>query len=680
MRTAPGFGLIAANVVNLVLLLLLFFTTYVRKIQQHPVVIVLLGLAIPRSIVAALPAFFFDELKYQLPFRLDSRFERAKEGYQNTWLARYCAGQGIAMYYFLTAQAFFAISFTVPMLLIAMRSPKLWKNREHVKLPSKYLLCAVPFIWALPVVVHAIPTIMHNRRTGYPSIYYTPMGYCTIDSRVYQTVSAILIGLPLLAGGIITILIFVFIARFYTRHRGVPRRSRAIDISVLLRFGLMLSIVFLNGIILLCEISLHDTRLVGIWRLDFYWTTLTPLMEVLIFGTQRVYLETWLGWAKALCRCCRRQKSTDAESAVTETATPDPPEQRAEQSRRTKPRPISTVSTEDNDNDRDEAPPIADDDDGLAWSSDEEASTPGGPSRRKTRKRKSTLFQWEPAQRKEGDFPPPAPPAIIIESTQQAGPSGPTRQDDVEHLDAPPPLDPAILDSSSSSSLPASSTPESSRFRSRSSPRRSPSNDSAVKRPADTLTPTELLRGYPLRSMQSALSENSRRRLIASPGSESDSPPSSEGEYGKPLSYMYGEMHSFLGMPPARSTGSRPRSQTRLRPISPAERYSNARRSSERSPRQSRQNSVTSHRGPVEFAWDQSLRPDSLSAVNETLAELPSPELVRAPGSRRMSASRRFANARAMWPPDGLTIPEHEQDLGDRERLEHVQHHDRIQQ
>lgn len=138
--------------------------------------------------------------------------------FQHTSLARFCAAQGIlhvvhstapshcslccSMYYFLAAQAFFAICFTIvspfipsqslpspplqPMLIIAMQSAKLWREdsvdssgsktpTKHVKLPSAYLLTVTPFVWALPMIFLAIPVIMSLEAKGYPAIYYAPV-------------------------------------------------------------------------------------------------------------------------------------------------------------------------------------------------------------------------------------------------------------------------------------------------------------------------------------------------------------------------------------------------------------------------------------------------------------------------------------------------------------------------
>jgi len=97
------------------------------------------------------------------------------------------------------------------------------------------------------------------------------MGYCTIDSRIYQMVAAILVGVPIIISIALVVFVLHYIVKFYSQFKGVPRKGRVIDVSLLVRFGGMLSIVLLNGIILLCEISLPDRLLNGLWRLDFYW-------------------------------------------------------------------------------------------------------------------------------------------------------------------------------------------------------------------------------------------------------------------------------------------------------------------------------------------------------------------------------------------------------------------------
>ena len=62
-----------------------------------------------------------------------------------------------------------------------MQSPKLWKERSHVKLPPNIILCLAPFLWALPTVIVAIPTLQYKKRHDYPGIYFTPVS-CAVMS------------------------------------------------------------------------------------------------------------------------------------------------------------------------------------------------------------------------------------------------------------------------------------------------------------------------------------------------------------------------------------------------------------------------------------------------------------------------------------------------------------------
>ena len=302
--------------------------------------------------------------------------------------------------------------------------------------------------------------------------------------------------------------------------------------------------------------------------------------------------------------------------------------------------------------------------------------TPGGVGSRKPRRRTSALFQWDPPKLDRN--PPSAPPAIVIDSTSHAGPSGPTRQIETEHIiEEPTPLaedtTPITPATDGVSSLPGP------RRSSHSRPRRnldaSASPTDAARRPSDNLTSRELLRGYPLTPMRSIISDNSAARLVAGPGggSESDSPPSSEGEYGKPLTYLYSEMHMYLGMPTLRN---QKRTNNRARVLSPVEMHRAARLTPDSDRRTRRQGSTSSSHShaPVDFAWDQRAGPSSLSTVDETLAELPPQEfeLVAPRSSRRTSRSgSRFAGAHAMWPPDGFAVSEHDElDTHGRSRQE----------
>ena len=81
------------------------------------------------------------------------------------------------------------------------------------------------------------------------------------------------VGLPLVVGTVLAILIFAFMARFYAAHSCVPRRGRVVDVGLMLRFTGVLIIIYLDAILTLCEITLDDKQLGGIWRFDLYWTS-----------------------------------------------------------------------------------------------------------------------------------------------------------------------------------------------------------------------------------------------------------------------------------------------------------------------------------------------------------------------------------------------------------------------
>ncbi|EJD54250.1 hypothetical protein AURDEDRAFT_156029 [Auricularia subglabra TFB-10046 SS5] len=578
-----GAALLAVvNALNIALIGLLFVTAHLRKIPRHPVVSTILWTAIPRSLVAALPAFQYRQLREDLPWKLDDRTEAS----QRTPLARFCAAQGMLMYYFLAAQAFFAVCFTVPMLMIAIQSSKLWKDRTSVRLPFPYLLSISPFVWALPTVCFAIPVLLQSARAGHPAIYFTPMGYCNIDSRPYQMLSACLIGIPLIVGVVLAVLIFVFMIRFYSTHSGVPRRGRVVDAGLMLRFSMVLIIVYLDAILTLCEISLDDKFLGGIWQFDLYWTTFTPMVEFILFGFQRPFLRTWRGWLLAAFSPCQPRRR---QEILPSTCPEVPPPEKS----------FHRSSAEELDELDDEE---------LEWSSDDDPY--GRSKRRRRRRRQSSLFQW---QRPPSSAKPDAtenPPEIHIHPCDPA--ASPSGADAYDNCDVP-----------TTSRTPAPHVPDEA---TPSPPRRPSLSDhyAGLGGPAaQTVSNHSLALAFP--HLQRPLELVDSRLSTAS----------STYVYGRPMDYMYGEMHTFMGMVaiPRSRRGRRSPGAPFVRPPSAVEMHAAARIqpddafSENRARRGSTSSgrSRSSRRGPPGlYSYDQDARPKSLSAVDESLFELPS--------------------------------------------------------
>ncbi|KAH7337050.1 hypothetical protein B0J17DRAFT_629651 [Rhizoctonia solani] len=236
--------LYALSICSIVLLLL---TTHVYKVKWHPVVNVILWMSIPSAIAALLHYPLDDALRERLPI---IPAERPLEQ-QHTALAYFCAVDAILW---------------------------LWD-------PSTTTLCVVPFIWSLPLIGAGIETILMflwDRSNIDPGSFLQT--YCNIDDIPYQLIA--------------TALIFAIIgtlAHMAIKNRG--RASQSVNIPLALRFAAIVIQIFITAILLLCEISLKDEKLRGVFDLHIYWTSVTPLFFFFIFGTQRDLMAIWKYWA-----------------------------------------------------------------------------------------------------------------------------------------------------------------------------------------------------------------------------------------------------------------------------------------------------------------------------------------------------------------------------------------------
>ncbi|CAE7189591.1 unnamed protein product [Rhizoctonia solani] len=280
---------------------LLLLTTYVYKVKWHPVVKVILWMSIPSSIVV-LPHYPLDQiLRERLPIPPSER----PLDQQHTGLAYFCAVDAILMYIFSAISSGLTVSFTLSLFAVVVKSkhpaistsPRTWRSFRWLWDPSTTTLCIAPFIWALPLIGAGIEAIVRTSRNHYPSIYYSNT-YCNIDDYNYQLVSGIILGFPLI---IATVLIFGIIGVLV--HMAIENRGRAsqsVNVPLALRFAAIVIQIFITAIFLLCEISLQDYQLRGVFDLHPYWTSVTPLIFFCIFGTQRDLMVIWKYWTYRL--------------------------------------------------------------------------------------------------------------------------------------------------------------------------------------------------------------------------------------------------------------------------------------------------------------------------------------------------------------------------------------------
>ncbi|KDN41760.1 hypothetical protein RSAG8_07291, partial [Rhizoctonia solani AG-8 WAC10335] len=197
--------------VSICSIILLLLTTYVYKVKWHPVVKVILWMSIPSAIAVLLHYPFHHVLRERLPI---PPLERPLNQ-QHTGLAYFCAVDGIILYIFSGISSGLTVSFTLSLFTVVVKSkhpgistsPRTWRSFRWLWDPSTTTLCVAPFIWALPLIGTGIETIVRSSRNHYPSIYYS-YTYCNIDDVTYQTVSGIILGLPVI---IATFVIFAIV-------------------------------------------------------------------------------------------------------------------------------------------------------------------------------------------------------------------------------------------------------------------------------------------------------------------------------------------------------------------------------------------------------------------------------------------------------------------------------------
>ncbi|CUA68826.1 hypothetical protein RSOLAG22IIIB_03691 [Rhizoctonia solani] len=278
-------------------------------------------MSIPSSITTLLHYPLDHVLRERLPIR---PIERPLDQ-QHAGLAYFCAVDAILLYLFSAISSGLTVSFTLvgtfrvfikscangsyfsfqSLFAVVVKSkhpsistsPRTWQSFRWLWDPSTTKLCIAPFIWALPLVAVGIETLVRTSRDQYPSIYYS-YTYCNIDDKLYQMVSAIILGLPIIIATGLIFAIFGLIICMAIKNRG--RTSQSVNVPLALRFAAIVTQIFITAIFLLCEISLQDDQLRGVFDLHPYWTSITPLIFFFIFGTQRDLMAIWKYWAYRL--------------------------------------------------------------------------------------------------------------------------------------------------------------------------------------------------------------------------------------------------------------------------------------------------------------------------------------------------------------------------------------------
>ncbi|KAG8743509.1 hypothetical protein FRC10_011900 [Ceratobasidium sp. 414] len=178
-------------------------------------------------------------------------------------------------------------------------APRTWRSFRWLWDPTTTALCVGPFVWALPIVAAAIETLT----------------YCNIDDYSYQLISSLILGVPLIVSASLALVTLTLIARVYIRDRAAA--SQSINVPLAFRFVVIVLQIFVMAIVLLCEISLRDDQLRGVFRFHLYWTALVPLILFVVFGTQKDLVYIWRYWIYRLVGKERASTPRSSDEAAT---------------------------------------------------------------------------------------------------------------------------------------------------------------------------------------------------------------------------------------------------------------------------------------------------------------------------------------------------------------------------
>ncbi|KAI0788433.1 hypothetical protein C8Q75DRAFT_768467 [Abortiporus biennis] len=305
--SAERLAIVVLELTGIILLAALLAT----PAPKHGIVNALIVASILRSICAILPPLAYEALSTQ--FDHISSHHRIRD---------FCLVVSIILRYLTVVKAAFSISFTMPMLYLAMKH--IWcKDWEGCTFPGRAIIafCIAPFLWAIPAVFIPIPTAMHHFDSLQPTFY---VAVCTITDVPYHIVSLTLMVIPLVVASVAS-LIFVGIM---WRHGYVklPLRSQTLgvlDVTRMLRFGALLFIFVISAIVYTIVMATWVRVQVNpykpipmstLFMISTFWEAITPILMFGIFGAQEEVFAVWRSWWRHFRNIFSTKWETSSES------------------------------------------------------------------------------------------------------------------------------------------------------------------------------------------------------------------------------------------------------------------------------------------------------------------------------------------------------------------------------
>ncbi|KAI9063102.1 hypothetical protein FKP32DRAFT_1676993 [Trametes sanguinea] len=301
-------AVIGLEVSNVALLSLLLAT----PAPKHPMVKSLMIACMVRSVLDVLPPIAEKASPHDFSEPgLNSRMT----------LVSFCVSDSVLLRYITVVKAAFAVSFTLPALwlsIIQIQPKRSADDYPRLTRGTVLILCIAPFVWALPVLLVAVPRLIKGEDLW---VWYQ-INTCYFDDNAFTIVSLVFTLVPLALAVFISASV-AFVLRWSRVHsqRSALRSGRS------LRFGALVFVTIVSAslyaAVLVKWIKEHKVPwnsspaepLRLLIRTSVIWEAITPFLFFLIFAAQEEIYETWLGWLSRLLPLTRREHNHPAENS-----------------------------------------------------------------------------------------------------------------------------------------------------------------------------------------------------------------------------------------------------------------------------------------------------------------------------------------------------------------------------
>ncbi|KAI8995664.1 hypothetical protein BD414DRAFT_410298 [Trametes punicea] len=305
--TSAVIGLELSNVSLLSLLL-------VTPAPKHPMVKSLVVACLLRSVLDVLPPIV--EKARPDDFSQPNLSHRMA-------LVSFCVSDSVLLRYVTVVKAAFAVSFTLPALwlsIVHIRPKRSADDYPRLTRRTVLLLCIAPFVWALPVLLVAIPTLIRGQTLW---VWYQ-INTCYFDDNVFTIVSLVFTLVPLALAVLISGSVVLVFLRWSDTAQS-QRASLCSNRSV--RFAALVVVTIVSASLyaatLVRWIKEHDVLWTSnpaeplrlLMRTSVIWEAVTPFLFFLIFAAQEEIYETWLGWLSRVVHIPRSERDRCLEDS-----------------------------------------------------------------------------------------------------------------------------------------------------------------------------------------------------------------------------------------------------------------------------------------------------------------------------------------------------------------------------